>query len=80
MEHRTERRKHNNEVMEAYRDIVLAVEQILSESIVDKDKYILALEEEIRYLRGVISDLHVDPRFWIGLPTRLKGERRAHKR
>ena len=67
-----ERRKANNEIHEAHREIILAVQQILAESIEEKDRYIAALEEEIRHLRGVISELHIDARFWIGLPTSLR--------
>lgn len=46
----------------------------LTDRVEERNARIRVLEEEIRALRGVVSTIHLDPRFWIGFPIGLSDE------
>ena len=88
MERQKKQDESKKELVDTYREVRLAIESILRESLDEKNAHIRALvefleernariralEEEIRALRGVVSTTHLDPRFWIGFPIGLFDE------
>lgn len=60
--------------LKEYQEFSRNIQAILHESIQKKDKRIWDLEEEIRSLREIVSDNHLDSRFWIGRPVGRCGD------
>ncbi len=75
-----ERRRNAHESLNLAREVRLAIESILRESLEERNRRIQALEDEIRALRNIVSTIQMDSRFWVGLPIGFCDDTRPYRK